>query len=247
MRNIEFTDKPLIITDSDISEYKSFESLMDRIQVHAVEQCIYQHLKSKLIVGGLLVSLSLLMTYRFIAHQDAVKYNISSYENPIGPEQSIQMTVDTVSLLANRTGRIDQSAQESLLMPVTESLPIKRQSNVPDEKKEDSEDQPSHSVEYGFVNAEPVGGATHLYQYFNDNLKYPAVKDSLEGEVMVKFTISVTGVIKQILIEKSLGDEFDREAIRLLENMPAWSPAKLNGKAVDSQVSVPIYFKIDKK
>lgn len=98
-----------------------------------------------------------------------------------------------------------------------------------------------------YLQAEPVEGYPHLYKYFNDQLSYPheAAKDSIQGVVSVTFIVRPTGVVDHITITNSLGPLFDAEALRVMQGMPPWKPAQLNGKAVPSKMSVPLTFRIE--
>lgn len=103
-------------------------------------------------------------------------------------------------------------------------------------------------VEEGYTQAEPLKGYPDLYKYFNDNLVYPAtaLRDSIQGVQTVSFVINKDGKVEQIQVEQSLGDEFEKESIRLIENMPEWKPAKLDGNPVATRISLPITFQIQK-
>lgn len=97
-----------------------------------------------------------------------------------------------------------------------------------------------------YIQAEPINGYSSLYNYLNSNLHYPSesIKDSIQGIETVSFTISKEGKPENITIDQSLGDAFDKESRRLIENMPAWKPATLNGKPVSSKMSIPLTFQI---
>ena len=99
-----------------------------------------------------------------------------------------------------------------------------------------------------YVQAAPLEGYPLLYDYFDKNLVYPteAVKDSLEGTLNVVFVIDPSGDARDITIENSLGILLDREAIRLVENMPLWAPATYNGVPVKSRISLPLTFSLHK-
>lgn len=99
-----------------------------------------------------------------------------------------------------------------------------------------------------YIQAEPVDGYPALYQYLNEALIYPteALKDSIHGVMAVSFTITSQGLPVEIQTTNSLGKPFDVEAKRLIENMPAWKPARLNGKPVPSKMSLPLTFQIQK-
>jgi periplasmic protein TonB len=99
-----------------------------------------------------------------------------------------------------------------------------------------------------YVQAEPVKGYSDLYDFFNANLEYPAdgLKDSIQGIQTISFVINTVGKPEQIQVVNSLGEPFDKESRRLIENMPAWKPATLAGKPVESKISIPITFQIQK-
>jgi len=116
------------------------------------------------------------------------------------------------------------------------------------EKSEVKQKEETEMKEAGYFQAEPLTGYPDLYEYFNANLIYPveALKDSIQGVQTVSFIINAKGQPEQIEVVKSLGEPFEKEAKRLIENMPEWKPATLNGKAVASKISLPLTFQIQK-
>lgn len=81
-----------------------------------------------------------------------------------------------------------------------------------------------------------------LKWYFLWNLEYPS---NLAGShrVYLSFVVQIDGRISDICIELDSGfKDIDAEAIRLVQNMPAWIPAKEKGEVVKSRVLLPIYF-----
>ena len=105
---------------------------------------------------------------------------------------------------------------------------------------------PPDSIASAYSSAEPIDGFPSLYEYFNKELNYPqeAIKDSTQGVITVNFIINKHGQPKEVKIINSLGSPFDKEAVRLIENMPPWKPALLNGNPVDSKISIPLTFQI---
>jgi len=99
-----------------------------------------------------------------------------------------------------------------------------------------------------FTQAEPVDGYPELYSYFSHELKYPtvALKDSLEGVVSVSFTINEQGKPTDVKITNSLGELFDLECRRVIESMPAWKAATVNGSPISTRMSIPLTFRITK-
>ncbi|HEX6226089.1 MAG TPA: energy transducer TonB, partial [Chryseolinea sp.] len=119
----------------------------------------------------------------------------------------------------------------------------------PDGKEQVTQKKSETSVtESGYVQAEPAQGYSVLYNFFSTNLKYPpeGLKDSIQGVQTISFVINTMGKPEDITIVNSLGKSFDEESTRLVENMPDWKPAMLDGKPVASKISLPITFQIQK-
>ena len=98
------------------------------------------------------------------------------------------------------------------------------------------------------LNSSPefIGGWEELTNYLNDNLEYPvlAKTQGLEGKIVVEFSINEGGEIKDIELQNSITDDLDREAIRLVKQMPKWHPAKQNGIPRKVRYQLPIVFKL---
>jgi periplasmic protein TonB len=70
-----------------------------------------------------------------------------------------------------------------------------------------------------------------LAQFIQKNLHYPALAQeyAVEGAVTIRFLVGEDGSISNIKVQKALGLGCEEEAIRVLQKMPAWQPARLNG------------------
>lgn len=114
------------------------------------------------------------------------------------------------------------------------------------EKKKGQSTIVADSVKASYSPAEPLEGYPALYDYFNRELRYPeeAIKDSIQGVTSLSFVINTEGRVEHVNVEHSLGGAFDLEAVRLIEHMPPWKPAVLNGTPVSSKVSVPVTFQV---
>lgn len=88
------------------------------------------------------------------------------------------------------------------------------------------------------------GGQEALEQYIAANIKYPktAADNGIEGVVGVAFTVKSDGSIGTIKISRMVDPDLEQEAIRLVKNMPTWTPAEKGGVAVDETVTLPIKF-----
>jgi TonB family protein len=90
------------------------------------------------------------------------------------------------------------------------------------------------------------GGLDSLSRYIRMHLKYPemAKEEGIEGRVFISFQIDTTGSIVDVRVVKSANPMLGKEAIRCIENMPKWTPAKENHVKVRSQYNLPIHFSI---
>ena len=93
------------------------------------------------------------------------------------------------------------------------------------------------------------GGMAKLGEYLSQNLKYPqaAMKANAEGTVFVNFILTKEGDITDVKILKGIGFGADEEAIRVMNQMPRWNPARQDGKAVNVRYNLPIRFELDKE
>ena len=84
-----------------------------------------------------------------------------------------------------------------------------------------------------------------VYQY----LKYPAeaVRDGVQGKVMVDFVIEKDGKISDVRVVKGVSDELDAEAVRVVSASPKWKPGRVNGNRVRASLTLPVEFKLEKK
>ncbi|MDW3651498.1 MAG: energy transducer TonB [Bacteroidia bacterium] len=71
---------------------------------------------------------------------------------------------------------------------------------------------------------------------------YIAKTRKIEGQVNLRFIVNVDGSISDIRIMKGMGYGCDEEAIRIVEEMPAWMPATKKSKAVAVYEALSIEF-----
>lgn len=84
-----------------------------------------------------------------------------------------------------------------------------------------------------------------VYQY----LKYPAeaVREGIQGTVVVEFIIGKDGKVRDAKVIKSVSEELDAEALKVVNASPKWKPGKVAGNKVSSSISIPVEFRLEKK
>ncbi|MCG9910982.1 MAG: M56 family metallopeptidase [Flavobacteriales bacterium] len=88
------------------------------------------------------------------------------------------------------------------------------------------------------------GGQMEMVRFIGNNLIYPqtAIESNIEGKVIVEFTVSTDGKIKNIQVKRGIGYGCDEAAMRVVEKMPDWIPAEKDGKKVAALMVLPIKF-----
>ena len=110
--------------------------------------------------------------------------------------------------------------------------------------------EPKHEAEKPFDIVEQMpqfpGGQAELMKYISSHIKYPPVaeENGIQGKVIVKFVVGADGSVKNVKIAKGVDPSLDKEAARVIGNMPKWIPGKQNGQAVSVNYTVPVIFKL---
>ena len=60
--------------------------------------------------------------------------------------------------------------------------------------------------------------------------------------ILARYTVDADGAIKNARLEQGLGEGLDDEIIRVMENMPKWTPAEKAGKSVAAEVIFELQF-----
>ena len=93
-----------------------------------------------------------------------------------------------------------------------------------------------------------VGGTGEMHRFIANNLQCPreAVEKNTQGLVVYTFVVEKDGTLSNFEIIHRADSLLDAEALRILQMMPAWRPAKHKGVEVRSKTYVPMYFRLNK-
>lgn len=119
------------------------------------------------------------------------------------------------------------------------------------EEQAPEETEPQSKKVYNSVEQMPEfpGGVAGLMRYLSENIKYPpeAAKNDIEGRVIVQFIIDETGQVGEVKVVRSVSDELDAEAVRVVKTLPKFEPGRQDGEAVSVWYTLPIVFKMQAK
>lgn len=101
--------------------------------------------------------------------------------------------------------------------------------------------------EYDYVDVQPQfpGGERALMNFINDTREYPyrAYHNRIQGRVVCSFVVNTDGSITNITVLKGVEESLNREAVRVISEMPKWKVGKLGGETVPVHCILPIAFR----
>jgi protein TonB len=78
------------------------------------------------------------------------------------------------------------------------------------------------------------------------NIKYPVVaqENGIQGRVICQFVVNKDGSIVDVQVVRGQDQSLDREAVRVIQSMPRWTPGKQRGQPVRVKYTLPVNFKL---
>ena len=91
------------------------------------------------------------------------------------------------------------------------------------------------------------GGDLELRKYIAQNIQYPEIakENGIQGRVFVQFVVNQKGEIEKVTVARGVDPSLDKEAIRVIQNLPKWKPGSQRGKPVKVSFTVPINFQLN--
>ena len=90
------------------------------------------------------------------------------------------------------------------------------------------------------------GGQAECMKWLGKNMKYPQIsqENGVQGRVIVQFVVNQDGSIVDAQVVRGVDPYLDKEALRVIGNMPKWKPGKQRGKAVRVKFTLPVMFRL---
>lgn len=176
-------------------------------------------------------------------------YSINDYKNGLqhGNSKYFQMNGNLIEEgmyeAGNRIGnwkRYKEDGTFSALVPYTNENKKSSTNKIP--VLIYSGNEPKNAV----IMPEFQGGESQLFNFIKNNVNYPkeARLKGIEGTVIIRFAISELGEIENYQIVSATNELLNKEAIRLIQIMPRWSPGLENGIPVNVLFTLPVRFKL---
>jgi len=111
--------------------------------------------------------------------------------------------------------------------------------------------QPEDCPEPAFVFVEngatfQGGNIDDFRNWVQENLVYPPedLENNISGMVTVQFAINRAGHVINVEILRGATSTMDEETVRVILSSPEWEPARLGGRYVCQQFTIPVVFNL---
>ena len=86
----------------------------------------------------------------------------------------------------------------------------------------------------------------NLLKYVAEHVAYPEIakENDIQGTVYVGFVINEKGKVTDVTILRGVDPLLDKEALKVVENLPDWKPGRQSGKNVKVRMNMPIKFQL---
>lgn len=111
--------------------------------------------------------------------------------------------------------------------------------------------KPKRNVEIIYNDVEQMpqfpGGNGAMKKFIKSHINYPAfaAQNNVQGNVVVRFVVKKDGDIDRVSVVTPVNKDLDREAVRVVELFPKFTPGRENGKAVNVWYTVSVPFELE--
>ncbi len=146
----------------------------------------------------------------------------------------------SVAAVVTANGQQDRAVQSTMQSPVA----VERNA----EAQVTNESNPQSETIYKSVEQMPMfpGGEIELIKYLSQNIQYPpeAAKNNVQGRVILQFVVDKTGQVGEVKVVRSVSEELDAEAVRVVKTLPKFEPGRQDGQPVAVWYTLPVSFNI---
>ncbi len=113
--------------------------------------------------------------------------------------------------------------------------------------QEEEEEEAAQQI-FTVVEKQPEypGGTAELFKYLSKAIKYPVIaqENGIQGRVVCSFVVNRDGSIVDIQVMRGVDPSLDKEAVRVISEMPKWKPGEQRGKPVRVRFILPVQFRL---
>ena len=137
--------------------------------------------------------------------------------------------------------------QQEIISSEDDASAAQQETFVAPEVEEEEEEESAQQI-FTVVEKQPEfpGGTAELFKYLSKAIKYPVIaqENGIQGRVVCSFVVNRDGSIVDIQVMRGVDPSLDKEAIRVISEMPKWKPGEQRGKPVRVRFILPVQFRL---
>ncbi len=155
-----------------------------------------------------------------------------------------------VSESMNKAIEAIEAAEELDTREAIEKLAAAQSEGLVESVAEILEKNPDAVIPFAAVENKPGfngGDANDFSKWVSENIQYPqaAIDSKIEGRVILQFTVSKEGDVKDVEVLRGVNELLDAEAVRVVSASPKWEAGSQNGIPVAVNYTFPVVFRLN--
>jgi protein TonB len=155
-----------------------------------------------------------------------------------------------VSESMNKAIEAIEAAEEVDAREAIEKLAAAQSEGLVESVAEILEKNPDAVIPFAAVENKPGfngGDANDFSKWVSENIQYPqaAIDSQIEGRVILQFTVSKEGDVKDVEVLRGVNELLDAEAVRVVSASPKWEAGSQNGIPVAVNYTFPVIFRLN--
>ena len=164
------------------------------------------------------------------------------------PERNTEKDMQSILDYDNMERELEYIYNFTLNLANQQVAPLFRNAEVParDPSYDDVVSYHDCDIPPMFLNSTDPG--KFLKEWVYKYIKYPeaAIRDGVQGRVMVDFIIDKDGKVTDVRVLRSVSEELDAEAVKVVSASPKWKPGRMNGNKIRTSMTIPVEFRLEK-
>ena len=105
------------------------------------------------------------------------------------------------------------------------------------------------AIPFALVEQKPgfMGGDANTFsKWVNERLQYPEIakENGIQGRVTLQFVVGADGKVSNVKVLRGVDPSLDKEAVRVVQSSPKWTPGKQRDRAVKVTYTFPVIFQL---
>ena len=160
-------------------------------------------------------------------------------EAPVAVSESMNKAIEAI-----------EAAEELDTREAIEKLAAAQSEGLVESVAEILEKNPDAVIPFAAVENKPGfngGDANDFSKWVSENIQYPqdAIDSKIEGRVILQFTVSKEGDVKDVEVLRGVNELLDAEAVRVVSASPKWEAGSQNGIPVAVKYTFPVIFRLN--